>query len=169
MTNEVARAWPDEDGVSATVILSELKSALWAGLHDAQLLTSVNTSSVTCTGVGSSNPYSFNVVCRVSMRFPPGVALTQMHEGLNHSCPTVYRHSQAVIATMAKRYTLSELHGQEYSLSLRVRQKQDEYERRKAQLIEAKEELEDFRDEILAMKAELREMRSLIQSMEDRR
>ncbi len=92
-----------------------------------------------------------------------------MSEGLNHSCPTVYGHSQAVIAIMAKRYTLSELHGQEYSLSLRVRQKQDEYERRKAKLIEAKEELEDFRDEILAMKAELREMRSLIQSLEDHR
>lgn len=67
---------------------------------------------------------------------------------------------------MAKRYTLSELHGQEYSLSLRVRQKQDEYERRKAKLIEAKEELEDFRDEIIAMRAELREMRDIIRSME---
>ena len=100
------------------------------------------------------------------MSVPPWVAWSQMNTGLNLSQRSLYPRSQGLNATMAKRYTLSELHAQEYSLSMRVSQKQEEYERRKERLLELKDELEAFRDDLVRMKQDLREMRRLIRDLE---
>lgn len=67
---------------------------------------------------------------------------------------------------MAKKPTLSSLRTKEWTLSSKIRQKTEEYRRRKEALLAERDKLENLRESIADLRAEHRELRDEIKEIE---
>lgn len=67
---------------------------------------------------------------------------------------------------MAKKPTLSSLRTREWTLSSKIRQKTEEYRRRKEALLAERDKLEELRESIADLRSEHRELRDEIKEIE---